>query len=79
MESASGVTSYQPKAKWNNPNEKYPGNIFVKYFVRPSKEELKSLFHSKNGFKEIPNRNNGDFERCYSTVKYIFKKRGANK
>lgn len=79
VESASGVSNYQPKAKWNKPDEKYVENLFGKYSVRPSKGELKSLFHSNNGLKEILNRNDGDFERCYNKVKYMFKKRGANK
>ena len=79
VESASSVTHYQPKAKWNKPDENYVENFFGKYSVRPSKEELKSLFHSNNGLKEILNRNDGDFERCYNKVKYIFKKKGAKK
>jgi len=79
VESASAVTNYQTKAKWNKPDEEYVENFFGKYSVRPSKEELKSLFHSSNGLKEILNRNDGDFERCYNKVKYIFKKRGGNK
>jgi hypothetical protein len=79
VESVSAVTNYQSKAKWNKPDEKYVENFFGKYSVRPNKEELKSLFHSNNSLKEILNRNDGDFERCYNKVKYIFKKRGANK
>ena len=79
VESASSVTNYQPKAKWNKPDENYVENFFGKYSVGPSKEELKSLFHSNNGLKEILSRNDGDFERCYNKVKYIFKKKGAKK
>lgn len=79
VESTSTVTNYQPKAKWNKPDEEYVENFFGKYSVRPNKEELKSLFHSNNSLKEILNRNDGDFERCYNKVKYIFKKRAANK
>lgn len=47
--------------------------------MRLNKEELKLLFYLNKGFKEIFNRNDGDFERCYNKVKYIFKKRGVNK
>ena len=79
VESASGVTNYQPKAKWNKPDEKYAEKVFGKYSVRPSKEELKSLFHSNTGLKNIINGNDGDFECCYNKGKYIFKKRGTNK
>ena len=79
VESASTVTKYHPNAKWNKPDEEYVENFFGKYSVRPNKEELKSLFHSNNGLKEILNRNDADFEHCYNKVKYIFKKREANK
>jgi len=67
VESVSGVTNHQPKAKWNKPDEKYVENFFGKYSVCPNKEELKSLFHSNNGLKEILNRNDSDFERSATT------------
>ena len=79
VESTSSVTNYQTKAKWNKPDEEYVENFFGKYSVCPNKKELKSLFHSNNGLKEILNQNDGDVECCYNKVKYIFKKRGANK
>ena len=62
------------KAKWNKPDETYVENVFAKYAVRPNKEDLKTLFHSDDGLKKILDRNDGDFERCYNKVKYIFKK-----
>ena len=67
------VTCSQSKAKWNQPDEKYVENFFSKYPVRPNKEELKTLFHSDNCLKDILNRNDGDFERCYNKVKHVFK------
>ena len=79
VESTSSVTNNQTKVKWNKPDEEYVENFFGKYSVCPNKKELKSLFYSNNGLKEILNRNDGDVERCYNKVKYIFKKRGANK
>jgi len=33
VESVSGVTNHQPKAKWNKPDEKYVENFFGKYCV----------------------------------------------
>ena len=78
VESVSVVTNYQPKAKWNKPDENYVENFFGKDSARLNKEELKSLFHSNNGLKEIVNRKDGDFEPCYNKVKYMCEK-GANK
>ena len=69
VESASTVTNYQPKGKWNKPDQVFVENFFGKYSVRPNKEELKSSFHSNNGLKEILNRNDGDFELCYNKAK----------
>ena len=79
VESVSAASSIPYKAKWNQPDQKYVENFFGKYYVRPNKEELKALFHSNNGLKEILDRTDGDFERCYNKVKYIFRKREAKK
>ena len=74
-ETESGpVTCSRSKSKWNQPDEKYVENFFSKYSVRPNKEELRTLFNSNIGLKDILNRNDGDFERCYNKVKYVFKK-----
>ena len=78
MEFVSAVSNYQPKAKWNKPDENYVEIFFGKYSVCLKKEGLKSLFHSNNGLKEILNRKDGDFEPCRNKVKYMFEK-GANK
>ena len=64
---------------WNKPDETYVENFFAKYPVHPNKEDLKTLVHSLNVLKEFLDKNDGDFERCYSNVTYMFKKRGANK
>jgi len=76
VESESAVTNRQPRAKWNKPDEKYIEIFFGIYSVHPHKEELKSLFHSNNGLKEILNRNDGDFKHYYKKVKYFLKKGG---
>lgn len=78
MEAVSVACSWV-KAKWNKPDETYVENFFAKYPVRPNKEDLKTLVHSLNGLKEFLDKNDGDFERCYSNVTYMFKKREANK
>ena len=78
MEFVSAVSNYQPKAKWNKPDENFVEIFFGKYSVCLKKEGLKSLFHSNNGLKEILNRKDGDFEPCRNKVKYMFEK-GANK
>ena len=79
VEPVSADSSIPYKAKWNQPDQKYVENFFGKYSVRPNKEELKALLHSNNGLKEILDRNDGNFERCYNKVKYIFRKREAKK
>lgn len=76
---AVSVACSRVKGKWNKPDETYVENLFAKYPVRPNKEDLKTLVHSLNGLKEFLDKNDGDFERCYSNVTYMFKKRGANK
>ena len=78
MEAVS-VACSRVKANWNKPDETYVENFFAKYPVHPNKEDLKTLVHSLNVLKEFLDKNDGDFERCYSNVTYMFKKRGANK
>ena len=43
---------------------------------KPDETYIENFF---NGLKEFLDKNDGDFERCYSNVTYMFKKRGANK
>ena len=71
------VTTSRSKAKWNQEDEKSVEKFFSKYPVRPDKEALRTLFNSVDCLKDILDRNDGDFERCYNKVKYIFKKRSA--
>lgn len=63
------------KTKWNKTDERKVEEFFAKYSVRPGKEELRALFNTVSSLKEIVDQNDGDFERCYNKVKYLFKKR----
>ena len=55
------VATSQPKVKWNQIDENYVENYFVKYTAHPVKDVLRNLLHSDDGVKEILKRSHGDY------------------